>query len=178
MINGKTVLNISDDKLTALCDAVRKGLSLRVACEKAGIPFFYVTRWLNLYDNFMKELENNPDTDVTVELKEFESKEIDRNGKKCYLYTPISMIKKLKMKKAEWIEEKQDILNNSDKNISYQSTMWLLERRAREDYGTEPTETTNREVESIKVVYVDSSTDKDRLERLTQEVAENIEGKR
>ena len=37
-------------------------------------------------------------------------------------------------------------------------------------------EPTSKVVESIKIVYVDENTDKDRLEQLEKEVKENING--
>ena len=175
MFSATSRINIKTEKLQTLMESVRKGLPIKYALEKAGIPGWYYYTWLKLYNEFIskKESEGNFCDDITeLEPEPY----FDKDGKvKGYYYTPISIIDNLKMAYAEWVEEKHDQINNGGKD-TWQSAAWLLERRVRSEYAKEEPQEVKDKIDSIKVSFVDPKEDADRLERLTKEVKDNVGG--
>ena len=58
---------------------------------------------------------------------------------------------------------------------AWQSSAWLLERRVKDEYSKEePTNKEAKQVDAIKVIYVDPSKDKERLAKLQAQVEESI----
>ena len=175
MFTATTRLNIKEEKLINLIDSVRRGLPIKYALEKSGIPGWYYYTWLKLYNEFMskKESEGN----YIDEIKELEPEPyLDKNGKvKGYYFTPISIIDNLKMAYAEWVADKHEQVNMGLKD-NWQSAAWLLERRVRSEYAKEEVTETKDKVESIKVTFVDPKDSQDRLAKLEQEVKDNVGG--
>ena len=175
MFTATSRINIKTEKLQTLMESVRKGLPIKYACEKSGIPLWYYYQWLKLYNEFISQKEQ--DGDFINGIDELEPEPYyDKDGKiKGYYYTPISIIDNLKMAYAEWVEEKHDQINAGIKD-NWQSAAWLLERRVRSEYAKdEPTEVKEK-VESIKVTFVDPKDESERLKKLEQEVKDNVGG--
>lgn len=175
MFTATSRINIKAEKLQTLMESVRKGLPIKYACEKSGIPLWYYYQWLKLYNEFITQKES--DGDYINDIDELEPEPyFDKDGKiKGYYYTPISIIDNLKMAYAEWVEEKHDQINAGIKD-NWQSAAWLLERRVRSEYAKdEPTEVKEK-VESIKVTFVDPKDESERLKKLEQEVKDNVGG--
>lgn len=175
MFTATSKINIKTEKLQTLMESVRKGLPIKYALEKAGIPGWYYYTWLKLYNEFIskKEQEGNFIDDIE-ELEPIPY--LDKDGKiKGYYYTPISIIDNLKMAYAEWVEEKHLQVNNGIKD-NWQSAAWLLERRVRSEYAKEEPQEVKDKVDSIKVTFVDPKDSEERLKKLEQEVKENVGG--
>ena len=168
-------INIKTEKLQTLMESVRKGLPIKYALEKSGIPAWYYYTWLKLYNEFISEKER--EGDFCNGLEELEPEPILNKKKEVvgYIYTPISIIDNLKMAYAEWVEEKHEQVNAGIKD-NWQSAAWLLERRVRSEYAKEEPQTIKDKVESITVTYADPKDQKERLEKLTKEVQDNVGG--
>ena len=168
-------INIKTEKLQTLMESVRRGLPIKYALEKSGIPAWYYYTWLKLYNEFISEKEQ--EGNFCDDLSELEPEPIkDKNGKVVgHIYTPISIIDNLKMAYAEWVEEKHIQINDGIKG-TWESAAWLLERRVRSEYAKEEPQEIKDKVESIKVVYVDPKDSEERLKRLEQEVKDNVGG--
>lgn len=175
MFTATSRINIKTEKLQTLMESVRKGLPIKYALEKAGIPAWYYYTWLKLYNEFMVEKER--EGNFIDDIKELEPEPyLDKDGNvKGYYYTPISIIDNLKMAYAKWIEEKHDQINYGLKD-NWQSAAWLLERRVRSEYAKEEPQEIKDKVESIKVTFVDPQDSKDRLAKLEKEVKDNVGG--
>ncbi len=168
-------INIKSEKLQTLMESVRKGLPIKYALEKSGIPAFYYYTWLKLYNEFISQKESGGN--FIDDLEELEPEPyFDKEGNvKGYYYTPISIIDNLKMAYAEWVEEKHEQVNAGIKD-NWQSAAWLLERRVRSEYAKEEPQEIKDKVESIKVTFVDPKDSADRLAKLEQEVRNNVGG--
>lgn len=169
-------IHIENKKLEILIESVRKGIPIKYACHKANIPEFYYFKWLKLYNDYMKEIEAK---DMFIEEDVINpSKELDKSKKTEFSYTPVSLIIKIKEAYADFVYSTHQKVIDGDKN-TWTAAAWLLERRVRDEYGKESQEQeTNNQVQSIKVVYVDSNEEQtqDRLKRLEQEAQESING--
>ena len=156
-------------------ESVRKGLPIKYALEKSGIPAWYYYAWLKLYNEFIsqKEQEGN----FIDDIKELEPEPYyDKDGNiKGYYYTPISIIDNLKMAYAEWVEDKHNQVNSGIKD-NWQSAAWLLERRVRSEYAKEEPMEVKEKVDALTVTYVAPKDQKDRLEKLEKEVKANVGG--
>lgn len=168
-------INIKTEKLQTLFESVRKGLPIKYALEKSGIPQWYYYAWLKLYNEFISEKEE--EGNFLDEIKELEPEPYyDKNGKVAgHYYTPISIIDNLKQCYAEWVCDKHEQVNDGIKD-NWQSAAWLLERRVRSEYAKEEPQQVKDEVKSISVTFVDPKDSKDRLEKLEQEVKDNVGG--
>ena len=168
-------INIKTDKLQTLFESVRKGLPIKYALEKSGIPQWYYYAWLKLYNEFISEKEQ--EGNFLDEIKELEPEPYyDKSGKVAgYYYTPISIIDNLKMAYAEWVCEKHEQVDAGIKD-NWQSAAWLLERRVRSEYAKEEPQQVKDKVESINVTFVDPKDSKDRLANLEKEVKDNVGG--
>ena len=175
MFTATSRINIKTEKLQTLMESVRKGLPIKYALERSGIPGWYYYTWLKLYNEFIsqKEQEGN----FIDDIDELEPEPYyDKDGKiKGYYYTPISIIDNLKQCYAEWVVEKYEQVNSGIKD-NWQSAAWLLERRVRSEYAKDEPQETKEKVESISVVYVDPNESKNRLEKLEKEVKDNVGG--
>ena len=175
MFKADSRINIKTEKLQKLVESVEIGLPIKYALERAGIPAWYYYTWLKLYNEFIsqKEQEGN----FVDEIAELEPEPYyDKNGEiKGYYFTPISIIDNLKQAYAEWVAEKHKQVNNGTKD-GWQSAAWLLERRVRSEYAKEEPQTVKEKVDSVSVVFVDPKETKDRLDRLEQEVKDNVGG--
>lgn len=171
----RTLINIPYSKIETLLDCVKAGVPIRVALDKARIPQFFYYKWLNIYNEYMSELEksNNGLTDIK-ELEPIIYK--NKKGEVSSMhFTPISIIEYIKEAYATWIISRQEIINIG--NDGWQSSAWLLERRAKEEYSKEAQTTSESDkVPAIKIVYVDSNkqSTQERLKALEQEVKESI----
>jgi hypothetical protein len=175
-------INISSEKLTLFIQGIVKGLPIRIACDKAGIPVYYYYKWLKMYNEFITRKENIGD--VFNDIEELEPKPIidaktgkpilDSKGEYIgYTFTPISMIANVKKGFAEWVEMQSDKIDLGGQ--AWQSAAWLLERRVKDEYSKEePTNKEVKQVDAIKVIYVDPSKDKERLAKLQAQVEESI----
>ena len=168
-------INIKTDKLQTLFESVRKGLPIKYALEKSGIPQWYYYAWLKLYNEFISEKEQ--EGNFLDEIKELEPEPyFGKDGEVAgYYYTPISIIDNLKQCYAEWVCDKHEQVNDGIKD-NWQSAAWLLERRVRSEYAKEEPQQVKDEVKSISVTFVDPKDSKDRLEKLEQEVKDNVGG--
>lgn len=175
MFTATSPINIKQEKLQLLFTSVQKGLPIKYALERSGIPQWYYYTWLRLYNQFISEKESSGN--FCDEIEELEPKEIkNKEGEVVgYVYTPISIIDNLKQCYAEWVAEKHEQVNNGIKD-GWQSAAWLLERRVRSEYAKEEPQQVKDKVESINVVYVDPKDSKERLERLEKEVKDNVGG--
>lgn len=175
MFTATSRINIKTEKLQCLMESVRKGLPIKYALEKSGIPAWYYYAWLKLYNEFIsqKEQEGN----FIDDIKELEPEPYyDKDGNiKGYYYTPISIIDNLKMAYAEWVEDKHNQVNSGIKD-NWQSAAWLLERRVRSEYAKEEPMEVKEKVDALTVTYVDPKDQKDRLEKLEKEVKANVGG--
>ena len=166
-------VKIDEEQINELIANIAIGVPIKYAFNKARIPesFYYV--WLKLYEDYIKNTDNFFDTDF---LQPTIVK--DKNNAEKHYFSPVCIISKIKEAHALWVIETHKKINDGDK--SWTSAAWLLERRAREDYNKdyESTETNNRQVDTIKVLYVDSkeSNTQDRLKRLEQEVEDTLNG--
>ena len=168
-------INIKTEKLQTLMESVRKGLPIKYALEKSGIPAWYYYTWLKLYNEFISEKER--EGNFCDDLKELEPEPYydDKGNIKGYYYTPISIIDNLKMAYAEWVEEKHIQINDGIKG-TWESAAWLLERRVRSEYAKEEPQEVKDKVESISVTLVDPKDSEERLKRLEKEVKDNVGG--
>ena len=175
MFTATSRINIKTEKLQKLFESVRKGLPIKYALEKSGIPGWYYYSWLKLYNEFISEKER--EGNFCDDLEELEPEPyFDKNGEiKGYYYTPISIIDNLKMAYAEWVEEKHDQINMGGKD-TWQSAAWLLERRVRSEYAKEEPQEIKDKVESISVTFVDPKDSAERLKQLEKEVKDNVGG--
>lgn len=175
MFTATSRITIKTEKLQTLMESVRKGLPIKYALEKSGIPAWYYYTWLKLYNEFMAEKEQ--EGNFIDDIEELEpTPYLDKDGNvKGYFYTPISLIDNLKMAYAEWVEEKHNQINFGLKD-NWQSAAWLLERRVRSEYAKEEQVETKDKVESIKVTFVDPQDSKERLAALEKEVKDNVGG--
>lgn len=175
MFTATTRINIKTEKLQILVESVRKGLPIKYACEKSGIPLYFYYRWLKLYNEFITQKEQ--EDDYINDISELEPEPYyDKDGNVAgFYYTPISIIDNLKMAYAEWVEEKHEQVNIGIKD-NWQSAAWLLERRVRNEYAKEEPQDVKDRIDSIKVTFVDPEDSKARLERLKQEVKDNVGG--
>lgn len=171
----RSQITIKYEKMKELLDNVALGVPIRVALDKAKIPQFYYYKWLKLYNEFMDEVEKNHDG--LKELPELEPL-VYKNKKgeiSSMVFTPISIIEYIKEAYATWIIDRQKIINSGVDG--WQSSAWLLERRAKDEYSKEVQATNESDkVLPIKIVYVDSNkqSTQDRLKALEQEVKESI----
>lgn len=175
MFTATSRINIKTEKLQTLMESVRKGLPIKYALERSGIPAWYYYSWLKLYNEFMaaKEEEGNCLDDIP-ELEP--TPYLDKEGNiKGYYYTPISFIDNLKMAYAEWVAEKHEQVNFGLKD-NWQSAAWMLERRVRSEYAKEEPQEVKDKVDSIRVSFVDPKDSQDRLSKLEQEVKDNVGG--
>lgn len=174
MFELRNLIHIEDEKLNLLVESVRKGIPIKYACHKAQIPEFYYFKWLKLYNDYIKEIEAK---DMEIE-DEVIHPQVDKKSKKTmFSYTPVSLILKIKEAYADFVISHHEKINNGDR--TWTASAWLLERRVREEYGKDLIETENtNQVQSIKVVYVDSKNEEtqERLERLEKEARESLNG--
>lgn len=168
-------IHIENKKLETLIESVRIGIPIKYACQKAQIPEFYYFKWLKLYNDYIQECESKE-----IEIEEDvinPSKELDKSKKTEFSYTPVSLILKIKEAYADFVIEAHNKVVVGGKD--WTSSAWLLERRARDEYGKEekPLET-NNQVQGIKIVYVDSNSEdsQERLKKLEKEAQESING--
>lgn len=170
-----STINIKQDKLQTLMVSVRKGLPIKYALERAGIPAWYYYTWLKLYNEFMSEKEEQGN--FIDEIEELEPTPIkNKKGEVVgYQYTPISFIDNLKMAYAEWVCDKHEQVNSGVKG-TWESAAWLLERRVRSEYAKEEQAVVKDKVDAMKVTFVDPKDDAERLERLEKEVKDNVGG--
>lgn len=168
-------INIKTEKLQTLFESVRKGLPIKYALEKSGIPQWYYYTWLKLYNEFISEKER--EGNFLDEIKELEPEPYyDKNNEVAgYYYTPISIIDNLKQCYAEWVCEKHEQVDAGIKD-NWQSAAWLLERRVRSEYAKEEPQQVKDKVESINVVFTNPQDSADRLEKLEKEVKDNVGG--
>ena len=175
MFTATSRINIKSEKLTKLIESVERGLPIKYALERSGIPAWYYYTWLKLYNEFIsqKEQEGN----FTDDIPELEPEPyLDKEGNiKGYYFTPISLIDNLKQAYAEWVAEKHEQVNCGIKD-NWQSAAWLLERRVRSEYAKEEPQEVRDRVESIKIAFVDPKESADRLAKLEQEVRNNVGG--
>ena len=175
MFTATSRINIKAEKLTKLIESVSRGLPIKYALERSGIPAWYYYTWLKLYNEFIsqKEQEGN----YLDDLDELEPEPIyGKDGKtvKGYYFTPISIIDNLKQAYAEWVAEKHEQVNTGLKD--WQSAAWMLERRVRSEYAKEEQVEIKDKVDSIKITFVDPKDSADRLANLEQEVRNNVGG--
>lgn len=166
-------VKIDEEQINELIANIAIGVPIKYAFNKARIPesFYYV--WLKLYDEYIKTCDDFFDADI------FQPTIVkDKNNAEKHYFSPVCIISKIKEAHALWVIETHKKINNGDR--TWTSAAWLLERRAKEDYNKdyEYTENGNRQIDTIKVMYVDSKNQdtQDRLSRLEQEVEETLNG--
>lgn len=167
-------IHIDNKKLEILIESVRTGVPIKYACHKAQIPEFYYYKWLKLFNDYMSEIESKG---IEIEKEVLQPKPEGKSKNITYSYSPVSLILKIKEAYADFVISNHQKIVDGDK--SWTASAWLLERRCRDDYGKEEAKTeTINQIPSIKVVYVDPNKDetKSRLEELTKEVNESING--
>lgn len=173
-----TYINIKSEKMNSILEAVRIGVPIKYAFDKAGVPVYFYYKWLKLYNAYIKEQEEL-DNDCIDELQELEpsveykDKDGNTTGKR---YTPISFIENIKMAYADFVIDTHKKISLSEDKDDWKAPAWLLERRVKDEYAKEETVNQNNteKVESINIVYRDPSEDKDRIEKLAQEVKDAI----
>ena len=77
---------------------------------------------------------------------------------------------------ADFVIDTHKKISLSEDKDDWKAPAWLLERRVKDEYAKEETVNQNNteKVESINIVYRDPSEDKDRIEKLAQEVKDAI----
>ena len=161
------------EKIKCLVESCQKGIPITYACDKAMIPAFYISRWRKELDEYLARAETDEDIDLS-----FIEPPYDKNGNLVYeKLNTLSLSVVIKNARANYLENLTDLLKACAKDSdAWQKYAWLLERSFRDAYSKDYQEPTSKVVESIKIVYVDENTDKDRLEQLEKEVKENING--
>ena len=129
----KSLINIDKKKLETLITSVRDGLPVRIACERAGIPYFYYCQWYKIYLEFVDKKEK--EGKVLEECKELQPiAYTNKKNEKGYHYTPISIIDTLKKMYGEFIADLAKTVRSGVKD-KWQSAAWMLERRCRTEYN-------------------------------------------
>ena len=168
----KSLINIEKKRLDTLITSVRDGLPVRIACERAGIPYFYYCQWYKLYLEFVERKEK--EGKVLEECKELQPVEYtNKKNEKGYHYTPISIIDTLKKAYGEFIADLHRTVRSGVKD-RWQSAAWMLERRARTEYNKDEPQEDKKTVQAVKVRFVDPKSQADRLAKLEQEVKDNV----
>lgn len=173
MFNAKSTLNIKKERIETLLEGVSMGLPIRIACERAYIPQYYYYTWLKVYNEYISKCEENNITDK--DIQELDSKEyLDSNNNVCgHYYTPISLIHEIKKRNAEFIANTHKQVQAGIKD-QWQSAAWLLERRCKNEYGKDEQTDDKKQVQAVKVTFVDPKQDKKRMDALLKEVEENV----
>lgn len=168
----KSLINIDKKKLETLITSVRDGLPVRIACERAGIPYFYYCQWYKIYLEFVERKEK--EGKILEECKELQPVEYtNKKQEKGYHYTPVSIIDTLKKMYGEFIADLAKTVRSGVKD-KWQSAAWMLERRCRAEYNKDEQPEEKKTVQAVKVSFVDPKAQADRLARLEQEVKDNV----
>lgn len=175
MFTATSRINIKSEKLTKLIESVSRGLPIKYALERAGIPAWYYYTWLKLYNEFISEKEQEGNYTDDIEELDPEPYYDNKGNVKGYYFTPISIIDNLKQAYAEWVAEKHEQVNTGLKD-NWQSAAWMLERRVRSEYAKDEPQEVREKVDSIKIAFVDPKESADRLAQLEQEVRNNVGG--
>ena len=174
MYTEKSLISIDKKKIELLITSVRDGLPIRIACERAGIPYFYYLGWYRVYTEFVEKKEK--EGKLIEECKELQPLEYtNKKQEKGYYYTPISLIDTLKKSYGEFIAELSKTVRSGVKD-KWQSAAWMLERRARAEYNKDEQQEDKKTVQAVKVRFVDPKAQADRLAKLEQEVKDNVGG--
>ena len=172
MYTQKSLISIDKKKLELLITSVRDGLPIRIACERAGIPYYYYLGWLRVYNEFIdaKEKEGK----LLEDCKELLPLEYtNKKQEKGYYYTPISLIDTLKKSYGEFISDLAKTVRSGVKD-RWQSAAWMLERRCRAEYNKDEQPEERKTVQAVKIAFVDPQVQKERLDALLEEVKKNV----
>lgn len=168
----KSLINIDNRRIKVLITSVRDGLPIRIACERAGIPYFYYCQWYKIYLEFVERKEK--EGKVLDDCKELQPLEYtNKKQEKGYYYTPISLIDTLKKMYGEFIADLHKTVRSGVKD-KWQSAAWMLERRARAEYNKDEQQEDKKTVQAVKVRFIDPKAQADRLAKLEQEVKDNV----
>ena len=166
---------VSKKAESELCEGYQKELAAKLGMPQLG----RVTRFADIFEYVMLLAKRRPVTLFIDELQELEpsmeykDKDGNTTGKR---YTPISFIENIKMAYADFVIDTHKKISLSEDKDDWKAPAWLLERRVKDEYAKEETVNQNNteKVESINIVYRDPSEDKDRIEKLAQEVKDAI----
>ena len=168
----KSLIKIDKKKMEMLITSVRDGLPIRIACERAGIPYFYYCQWYKIYLAFIERKEK--EGKILEECKELHPVEYtNKKNENGYYYTPVSIIDTLKKMYGEFIADLVRTVRSGAKD-KWQSAAWTLERRCRSEYNKDEQQEEKKTVQAVKVSFVDPKVQKERLDALLKEVKENV----
>jgi len=177
-------IHIDPTKIKQLLVSIRNGSPIKIALARAGIPYYIYNIWLGLYNDYIKELDNNK-VGALEDIKELEptplysNKPNESNKIVGFRFTPISIISKIKQEFSVWVEDTLTHVQTATPKFSFwQNYAFLLERRCKDEFSREETINTNNDnkIDKVVIQWIDPKEDADRLKKLEEEVKASLDG--